>query len=233
LVIEPDAEVVQGHPRRQARAQTLKLMGSLPPEAEGVEELVIGVLYDLADACDPPPRAFGPASLFGVAFGRMDDVCPVTFEPPPMVLGALKAFVCYVGSRSSRAHADEPSVRSSSQGEEGLSQLLVGCGSGSEAEAGYDPGRVDGTQQAKAFVPSQAVGPSNICTTGQPSMPSTLTVSDRHSRAIQSFVRRLSGVQQNDQVHDESFDELGVVAHEAVELGAIWQGGKSVAQALA
>src|SRR5687767_7675641 len=99
-------------------------MGALPPQAEGVEELVIGVLYDLADACDPPPQAFGPASLAGVAFGRMDDVCPVTFEPPPMVLGALKAFVCYVGSHSSRAHADESSVRSSSQGEEGLSQLL-------------------------------------------------------------------------------------------------------------
>src|SRR5829696_2777699 len=61
-------------------------------------------------------------------------------------------------------------------------------------------------------------------------MPSSLTVSGRHRRAIQSFVRRPPGFQQSDQMHDESFDELRVVAHEAVELRAIWQGGKSLAQ---
>jgi hypothetical protein len=61
-------------------------------------------------------------------------------------------------------------------------------------------------------------------------MPSTLTVSDRHSRAIQSFVRRPLGLQLSDQMHHESFDELCVGTHEAVELGAIWQGGKSIAQ---
>jgi hypothetical protein len=206
-------------------------MGALPPEAEGVEELVIGVLQDLADARDPPPQAFGPASLAGVAFGRMDGVCPVTFEPPEVVLGALEALVCYVGSRASRAHADEPSVRSGSQGEEGLRHLLVGGGSSPETEAGYDPGRVDGGEQAKALILSQTVGPSDVRTTGQPSMPSTLTVSGRHRLAIQSFLRRPLGVQQSDQVHDESFDELRVVAHEAVELRAIWQDGKSVSQA--
>src|SRR5215218_9550284 len=152
-------------------------MGSLPPQAEGVEELVIGVLHDLADACDPPPQAFGPASLARVACGRMDDVCSVTFEPPSMVLGALEALVCYVGSRGGRAHADEPLVRAGSQGEEALRQLLVGCGSCPEAEAGYYPARVDGGEQAKALIPSQAVGPSDVRTTGQPSMPSALTVS--------------------------------------------------------
>src|SRR5215216_4584330 len=62
-------------------------------------------------------------------------------------------------------------------------------------------------------------------------MPSTLTVSDRHRRAIQSFVRRPLSVQQSDQMHHESFDELRMVAHEAVELRAIWHCGKSVAQA--
>jgi hypothetical protein len=33
LIVEPDAEVVQSHPRHQAHTQTLKLMGPLPPEA--------------------------------------------------------------------------------------------------------------------------------------------------------------------------------------------------------
>jgi hypothetical protein len=64
-------------------------MGPLPPEAEGVEELVVDAFYDLADGGYPPPQALGPVLLAGVAFGRVDDVCPVVFEPPPMVLGAL------------------------------------------------------------------------------------------------------------------------------------------------
>ena len=41
LPIEPDAEVVQGYPCRQTRSQTLKLVRSLPPEAEGIEKLVV------------------------------------------------------------------------------------------------------------------------------------------------------------------------------------------------
>jgi hypothetical protein len=55
-------------------------------------------------------------------------------------------------------------------------------------------------------------------------MPSTLTVSDRHRLAIQSFVGRPLGVQDSDQRHDEMFDELRVVAHEAVELRAGFAG---------
>ena len=66
-------------------------MGPLPPEAEGVEELVVDALYDLADGGHPAPQSLGPVLLAGVVFGRVDDVCPVVFEPPPMVLGALQA----------------------------------------------------------------------------------------------------------------------------------------------
>jgi hypothetical protein len=45
LVVEPDAKVVQRHPRRQSSTQTLDLVGTLPPEAEGIEELVVDRLY--------------------------------------------------------------------------------------------------------------------------------------------------------------------------------------------
>jgi hypothetical protein len=66
-------------------------MGPLPPEAEGVEELVVDALDDLADAGHPSSQSLGPTPLAAVAFGRVDDVCPVVFEPPPMVLFALEA----------------------------------------------------------------------------------------------------------------------------------------------
>src|SRR5215218_172199 len=206
LIVEPDAKVVQGHPRRQSCSQTLKFMGSLPPQPESVEQLLIGVLHYLADACDPPPQAFGPALLAGVAFRRMDNMCPEAFEPPEVVFSSLKALVCNIRTRASRAHADESSVGSGSCSKEGLRKLLVGCGSSCETEARYDPGRVCGGEQAKALIPSQAVGPSDVCTTGQPPMPSTLAVADRHRRAIQSFVRRPLSVQHSDQMHHESFE---------------------------
>src|SRR5215212_3939648 len=57
LPIEPDAEVVQSHPRRQTCSQSLKLMRPLPPQAEGVEQFVVGALHNLADGGHPPPAA--------------------------------------------------------------------------------------------------------------------------------------------------------------------------------
>ncbi len=83
--------------------------GRSRPEAKGVEELVVDALDDLADACYPTSESLGPASLAAVALGRMDDLLgPIAFEPPPMVFGALKTLIGYVGSRGDRAYAREP-----------------------------------------------------------------------------------------------------------------------------
>ena len=71
MVIEPDTKVVQSHPRRQSSTQTLDLVGTLPPQAEGIEELVIDRLDDLTYPGNPPPKRLGPG-LFGVALGWMD-----------------------------------------------------------------------------------------------------------------------------------------------------------------
>src|SRR5215211_4350894 len=108
LVVEPDTEVVQGHPRRQSSSQTSDLVGPLPPQAEGVKQLVVDRLYDLTNAGAPPPQALGPASLLGVAFGRMVHLRSVALQPAPVVLYSLEALVCDVGSREGRASAFEP-----------------------------------------------------------------------------------------------------------------------------
>ena len=97
MLVEPDAEIVQSYPGRQAAAQTLKLLRSLPPESEGVEQLVVDALHNLANASDPLPESFGPG-LAAVALGRVDDLCPVALKPPPMVLGALETLIGYVRS---------------------------------------------------------------------------------------------------------------------------------------
>ena len=149
LLVEPDTEIVHGHPRRQAGSQAFQLMGPLPPEAEGIEELVVDRLDDLAYSGHPSSHALGPVPLASVSFGRMDDGCSVTLLPAPVVLNPFETFVGYVWSRADQAHTDELGVRLSSHGEEGLRQLLVGSGSSPETEACNDPGGICGVSRQK------------------------------------------------------------------------------------
>jgi hypothetical protein len=67
-------------------------MGTLPPQPEGVEQFVVDTLHDLRYPGDPPPQALGPASLFGVALGRMDYLRSVVIEPAAMVFSTFEAF---------------------------------------------------------------------------------------------------------------------------------------------
>src|SRR5829696_2776468 len=62
-IVEPDAEIVQRHPRCQTSSQPIKLMRALSPQTEDVEELVVDTFDDLAYSGHPSPQAFGPAPL--------------------------------------------------------------------------------------------------------------------------------------------------------------------------
>src|SRR5215203_5647916 len=206
-------------------------MGTLPPEAEGVEELVINRLGDLTYPGDPPPKTFGPASLAGVALGRMDDICTVALQPAPVVFDALEALVSNVSPKEGQAHAFEPGIRVGPDVEEGLSQRLVGSRGGPETEACDDPTRICGGEQTKALIPSQTIAPTDVSVAGEPSAPSALTVPDGHRRAVQSLVRVLSWVREKArQVQSESLDESCAGAHQAVELRAVGQGREGIAQ---
>ena len=63
LVIGPDTEIMQRHPRCQSSSQTPDLMGPLLPQAEGVKQLVVDRLYDLTNAGDPAFRPLGQGFL--------------------------------------------------------------------------------------------------------------------------------------------------------------------------
>src|SRR5215218_11368377 len=227
LLIEPDAEIVQSHPRRQTCSQSLKLMGPLPPQAKGVEQLLIGALYDLADGGHPSPQMLGPG-LERVSFGRMDDARPVALLPAAVVLGSFETFVGYVGYRGDRSYTAEASVRLSSHSKESLGHLLIGGGGGSKAETRDDSGGICSGEQRKAFVPSQAVGPSDVGLSSKPSMSSAFTVSGGHRRAVERLVRALSHLKKSYQVQEESLDELRVRAHQPIELGTLGKGGEGI-----
>src|SRR5215211_6062306 len=221
---------MQSYPRRQPPSQPLKLVRTLPPEAEGVEELVVNRLDDLTHPCNPPSKTLGPASLFGVSLGRVNNLCPVAFEPTPMVLGTFETLVGHLGTTAERADASQSGVRSVPYGEEGLGQRLVGGRGGPETEASDHPRGIDRAQQREALVPSYGVGPSDVGLSCEPSTSPALGLPDGHRRAVQGLVRTLPALQQGHQLRDESLDEVGVGAYRAVELRTLGQGGEGIPQ---
>src|SRR5215213_8045115 len=231
LIVEPDAEVVQRHPRRQTGSQAFQFMGALPPEAKGVEELVVDALDDLAYSGHPSSQALGPG-FAAVALGRVDDAHPVAIEPAPMVFFALKALVGHVGSRGeSRSHARQPRVRSMPHGEKGLGHLLVGGRSGAEAKARDDARGINGHEQTETLVPSQAIGPTDVGIPGQPSCTPALGVPDGHRRAVQGLVWASLGLHHVRQMQGYLLDEVKTVAYQPVELRAVGQSGEGLAEA--
>jgi hypothetical protein len=105
-------------------------------------------------------------------------------------------------------------------------------GSGGESKAGDHPRRVDGHEQAKAFVPSQAIGPPDVGVASKPSLASALRVANGHRRGVQSLVAGVaSGILHERQVQGDLLDEAHAPAHQPVELRAIGQGGEGVVQA--
>src|SRR5919112_1940130 len=229
LLIEPDTKVVQRHPRRQTCSQSLKLMGPLPPQTKGVEQLVVGTLYDLADGGHPSPQMLGPG-LERVSFGRMDDARPVALSPAAVVLCSFETFIGYVGARGGRSYTAKASVRLSPHSKESLRHLLIGGGGGSKAETRDDSGGICSGEQRKAFVPSQAVGPSDVGLSSKPSMSSAFTVSGGHRRTVQRLVRALLHLKKSYQVQGESLDELRVRAHQPIELGTLGKRGESICE---
>src|SRR5215204_5884537 len=125
-----------------------------------------------------------------------------------MVLFAFKTLVGYVDSRAEgRSYARQPRVRSMPDGEEALGHLLVGDRSGTEAKARDDACGICGHEQTETFIPSQAVGPSNVCTTGEPSFTTALGIPDGHRRAVQGLVGASLGVHHLCQMQAYLLDE--------------------------
>src|SRR5688572_21902136 len=77
LLVEPDAEVVQRNPGRQASPQPAQLMSSFSAKAKGIVELLVNRLHDLADGRRPTPQPLGPSPFAPVSSGWADDTCSV------------------------------------------------------------------------------------------------------------------------------------------------------------
>jgi hypothetical protein len=86
LAIQPYAEVMEGHLRDQARLKPAEVMGPFPIEAEGMMELLVHCLHDLAHPSEPTPEPLGPRRPT-MALGGADDLDAIS--PPPCRLVGL------------------------------------------------------------------------------------------------------------------------------------------------
>src|SRR5919109_4439970 len=80
LLIQPDAEVMQGDFGGQARLKPAEVMRPLSVETEGMSELLIHRLHDLAHPSHPAPEPLGPRGPT-ITLGGADDLGAI--HPPP------------------------------------------------------------------------------------------------------------------------------------------------------
>src|SRR5919205_2953767 len=119
LSIEPHTEVMEGHLRRQAPLKPAEVMGPLPVQAEGMPELLIHGLHDLAHPSHPAPEPLGPRRP-AMALGRAEDLGAIGPPPGHLIDLALETLVDDVGSAGRGAHARQTRVGMATQGKERL-----------------------------------------------------------------------------------------------------------------
>jgi hypothetical protein len=104
LFIEPDAEVVQGHLRRQASLKAAPSMGTLVAKAEGMMHFVVDGLDDLAHPGQPAAPPLRPR-MVAIPLRRAPHLGPLVVPPAPVCGLALEALITEVGAQSRLAHA--------------------------------------------------------------------------------------------------------------------------------
>ena len=80
MYIQPNAEVMEGNLRDQACLKPAEVMRPLPIEAEGMMELLVHRLHDLAHPSEPTPEPPGPRRS-AMTLRRADDLGAI--DPPP------------------------------------------------------------------------------------------------------------------------------------------------------
>src|SRR5262249_21920524 len=135
LLVQPDAEIVQTHHRRQTGQQARECVRALAFQTEGFEQLVMHRLDNLALTCEPAAQTLRPAYL-AVALGWADHLGTIPVSPASVPVVALKSFIDQVRSTRLRSDRVEPRVRVGTGSQEGLGQWLVFGASRRTAKAG-------------------------------------------------------------------------------------------------
>jgi hypothetical protein len=146
--------------RGSARLQSAKVLGPVAIAADGMPELLVHRLDDLAPPGPPTPEPLGPRRP-ALALGWADTL-GARGPPPGLLRGvSLQALIHPVWPRSRGAHARQARGGRATQGTTRLCQGLLFGGGRRKAQAGAQPHGVDRQQQRAAFIPTPPGAPAH------------------------------------------------------------------------
>src|SRR4051794_28206535 len=168
MQIEPETKIVQSHFGGQASLKPRQVMGTLPCQTEGIQELVVDGFDDLPQVCQPAPQGFGPMDSSAGLMRWSKQIDLVLLVPAKSWSRPGKAFVGYIRPLSRQATAWQLWRRCVTSSKQGGCQVLIMRARTSKAKTCNDSLSRDAQQEMEAFVPANAITPADICLTSQP-----------------------------------------------------------------
>src|SRR5262252_2408971 len=209
--MHPEAEVMQGHPGRQARRPPTERMRPVPIEAKGGRAFLLDRLHHLADTREPAPPWRGPRPL-ARALGRAEHVGTGGRPPRPLVGLALTALVDAIRTPRGSPATGQARRGKAAPGHTRLRpRLLLGAG-GPTPQAGDHPDRGDGPQEGAPCIPAQPVPPAHVGQPRQPPCPPALGLPRGEARAVEGFRGTGLGRQEVDESQKKRDHRRGLLA---------------------
>ncbi len=144
MPIEPETKIVQSHFGGQASLKPRQVIGTLPCQTEGIQELVVDGFDDLPQACQPAKPRFGPRDSSARLMRWSNQIDLVLLLPPKSWPRTRKAFVGYIRPLSRQATAKPLWRRCVTSSKQGSCQVLIMRARTSKAKAGNDSLSRDG-----------------------------------------------------------------------------------------
>jgi hypothetical protein len=232
MQIEPETKIVQADFGSQTSLKAGQIMGTLTRQAKGIQEFVVDRFDDLPDTGQPTAQRFGPANALAALMWGSHQLDVSLCMPPLTWPLSGKAFVGYIGSLSRQATTGQTCRRSLANREQGLGQVLIMGADRPKAKTSNHSQGGDTQQQMKAFVPAEAIAPTDIGLPSQPASAAAFGIASHGRGTIQDLIAALLGLQQADQKQAERRDRIVRLAQESIELTASRQRRKRGSQVM-
>ena len=200
--IEPNAKIVQADLGCQASLKSRKSMGTFFGQTKGVEQFVKNALDALTQVRQPTSPLFGPFQLASLMW-RRDHLSIKLFSPALMRLVTRKPFIGDVAALCLVPSAPQLLVGHGTNSQEGLHQKLIMGTCRTKTIAGDHPFLCDRDQHMEPFIPPNAIAPTNIGLTSQPTRSTPFRISCRNARGIHALIVAVLCIAQCDQMQAE------------------------------
>lgn len=180
------------HLRGQARLQPTESMGPFPIETEGMMELLVHRLHNLAHPSKPTPEPLGPRRP-AIALGRTDDVGAIGLPPGRLVGLPLATLLDDIRSAGWGPNTRQTRRGRAAAGKARLRQGLSLRTCSPKPAAGDPPTRGDRQEEMEALIPAPSVAPAAIGPAREPARTTALRLPGGEGGAVPGFVRTRLG----------------------------------------